>query len=396
MKIIPYGKQTIDENDISAVVEVLKGDFLTQGGKVNEFESSFAKYVNAKYAVAVSNGTAALHLAVLALDVDSTTNVITSPITFSASANCIRYCGGNVYFADIDPDTYLIDLNAVEALIKSKPPNFFSGIIPVDFAGMPVNMEAFRKLADKYGLWIIEDACHAPGAFFTDSNGIKQTCGNNIYSDLTVFSFHPVKHITTGEGGMITTNDEKIYAKLLKLRTHGITRESNNFQNTIEVAYASSIVFDNYPGWYMEMQDLGYNYRLTDIQAALGISQLKKADLWYQRRNEIAKKYHERLANISKFSGCSDYIIGHAYHLFVLLSKERNRLYNFLRENNVYTQIHYFPVHLMPYYQKLGYKMGDFPNAEDYYKKCMSLPMYPALTDNEQEYVIDILLSFSE
>lgn len=396
MKIIPYGKQSIDENDISAVVEVLKSDFLTQGVKVNEFENSFAEYVNAKYAVAVSNGTAALHLAALALGVDSTTNVITTPITFSASANCIRYCGGNVYFVDIDPDTYLIDLNAVETLIQSKPSDFFSGIIPVDFAGMPVNMEAFRKLADKYGLWIIEDACHAPGAFFTDSKGIKQACGNSIYSDLTVFSFHPVKHITTGEGGMITTNDERIYAKLLKLRTHGITRESNNFQNTIDIAYGGAIGFDNYPGWYIEMQDLGYNYRLTDIQAALGTSQLKKADLWYERRNAIAKKYHERLAYNSKFSGCSDYIEGHAYHLFILLSNERNQLYKFLRENNVYTQIHYFPVHLMPYYQNLGYKMGDFPNAEDYYKKCMSLPMFPSLTDNEQEYVIDTLLSFSE
>ena len=220
MKSIPYGKQHLTEEDIQAVVDVLKSEYLTQGPKIAEFETAFAKYIGVEYAIAVANGTAALHLCALALDVKSGDKVITTPITFAASANCVRYAGGDVIFADIDPETYLLDINAVEKLLKASPKGTYNGIIPVDFAGRAIDLEAFRKLADEYGCWIIEDACHAPGGFFEDSKGMRHNCGNGGYAELAIFSFHPVKHIAAGEGGMITTNDEILYKKLLMLRTH--------------------------------------------------------------------------------------------------------------------------------------------------------------------------------
>ena len=283
--MIPYGRQHITEEDISAVVDALKSDFLTQGPKIAEFENSFAKYIGSKYAVAVSNGTAALHLCALALNVNKSSRVITSPITFAASANCIRYCDGEVHFADIDEKTYLLDINKVRELLSKHPKGYFEGIIPIDFAGNAVNLEEFKKLANEFGCWIIEDACHAPGGYFIDSKGTKQNCGNSQFADLAIFSFHPVKHIACGEGGMITTNDEKLYNKLIKLRTHGITKDPNLMHN-------------NDGGWYYEMQDLGYNYRITDFQAALGISQLKRADDGLTRRKEIAKIYSEAFKTI--------------------------------------------------------------------------------------------------
>ena len=218
MNPIPYGKQSISQADIDAVVEVLKSNYLTQGPKIQEFEKAFASYVNAKFAVAVSNGTAALHLSTLALNVSKGQKVITTPITFAASANCVRYCGGEIVFGDIDPETYLLDINSVRELLESSPKETYSGIIPVDFAGRAVDLEAYRKLADEYGLWLIEDACHAPGGFFIDSDGVRQNCGNGQFADLAIFSFHPVKHITCGEGGMITTNNEVLYQRLLKIR----------------------------------------------------------------------------------------------------------------------------------------------------------------------------------
>ena len=230
MNPIPYGRQDIDQNDIDAVISILKSDYLTQGPKVNEFENIFAKYIGAKYAVAVNNATAGLHLSILALELSKGDRVITTPITFAATANCIRYSGGEVWFADIDPNTYLIDIVAVKKLIESKPKGFFKGIIPVDFAGLPVDMEEFRILADKHNLWIIEDACHAPGGYFKDNDGVKNFCGNGKYSNIGVFSFHPVKHIACGEGGMVTTNSKKIYDKLLLLRSHGISKK-NTLQN---------------------------------------------------------------------------------------------------------------------------------------------------------------------
>ncbi|HAZ03492.1 MAG: UDP-4-amino-4,6-dideoxy-N-acetyl-beta-L-altrosamine transaminase [Bacteroidetes bacterium GWF2_42_66] len=401
MKPIPYGRQNITEDDIQAVANVLKSDYLTQGPAIPEFEKAFADYIGCKYAVAVSNGTAALHLAALALNVQPGDKVITTPITFAASANCIRYCGGEVVFADIDSISYCLDIQKVEELFKKAPKGTYKGIIPVDFAGYPINMEAYRKLADQYGLWIIEDACHAPGGHFIDSNGNMQMCGNGQYADLAIFSFHPVKHIACGEGGMITTNNEELYKKLLLLRTHGIAKQETNFQNSIEVAYGNQLETQNsklktYPSWYYEMQELGYNYRLTDFQAALGNSQLKRADEGLQRRIEIAQNYFEAFKNKPYIKGQSGVVEGHAYHLYVIEVEDRKKLYEHLRTNNILAQIHYVPIHLMPYYKQFGWKYGDFPIAENYYKRCISLPMYPTLYPEEQEYVINNTNEFYE
>ncbi len=384
MNPIPYGRQHITEEDIQAVVEALKSDYLTQGPRIKAFEEAFAEYVGAKYAVAVANGTAALHLNALALGVKPGHKVITTPITFAASANCVRYCGGEVVFADIDPVTYLLDLNAVRALLEASPMGTYQGIIPVDFAGRAVNLEAFRKLADEFGCWIIEDSCHSPGGYFIDSNGKSQCCGNGNFADLAIFSFHPVKHIASGEGGMITTNNQELYFNLMTLRTHGIVKNDTQYTNSIEFAGGEN----SYPGWYMEMQSLGYNYRLTDFQAALGLSQLKRADEGLLRRKAIAKRYCEAFNGQSFVQGQSGVVEGHAYHLYIIEVENRLGLYNHLREKQIFAQIHYIPTHLMPYYRQFGWKEGDMPNAEQYYKHCLSLPMYPSLTDDELDYVI--------
>ena len=389
-KAIPYGRQNITEEDIQAVVNTLKSDYLTQGPKIEEFEKAFANYTGSKYAVAVANGTAALHLCALALEVKAGDKVITTPITFAASANCVRYCGGEVVFADIDPETYLLDINSVRKILSEAPKGAYSGIIPVDFAGRAVNLEEFRELAAEYDLWIIEDACHAPGGFFTDSNNDKQICGNGQFADLAIFSFHPVKHIASGEGGMITTNDEALYNKLLQLRTHGIVKNDDLYHNSIEFAGG----YESYPGWYMEMQDLGYNYRITDFQAALGSSQLQRADEGLVRRREIAQKYFDEFQNEKFIKGQSGEVEGHAYHLYIIEVENRLGLYNFLRENKIFAQIHYIPCHLMPYYRSLGWKEGDFPKAENYYRHCISLPMFPTLTAEEQEFVISKVKAF--
>jgi len=381
MKPIPYGKQFISQDDIDAVVKTLQSDFLTQGPKIAEFEEKFARYIGCKYAVAVANGTGALHLSALALNVNETSNIITTPVTFAASANCIRYCRGNVFFADIEKDGYLLDLNKVETLIRSKSSGFFTGIIPVDLAGSAVNLEEYRTLADKYDLWIIEDACHAPGGYFIDSNREKKFCGNGKFSELAIFSFHPVKHIACGEGGMITTNDETLYKKLLLLRTHGITKDP-------------CLLHENHGGWYYEMQELGYNYRLTDFQAALGISQLERADEGLTKRRVIAKKYFDAFKNVDHIMGQSGYVEGHAYHLYIIEVKDRLGLYNYLRSKNIFVQVHYIPVHTLPYYQQLGWQEGDFPVAENYYHHCLSLPMFPTLENEEQQYVIDRIIEF--
>lgn len=388
--MIPYGKQNITQEDIDAVIATLKSDYLTQGPKIDEFEIAFAKYVGSKYAVAVSNGTAALHLCTLALEVQPRQKVITTPITFAASANCVRYCGGEVVFADIDPATYLLDIDKVKELLKSSPKGTYVGIIPVDFAGRAVNLEAFKVLADEYGMWIIEDACHAPGGFFRDEKKVTQNCGNSAFADLAIFSFHPVKHIASGEGGMITTNDAALYRRLLKLRTHGITKDSGEYQNTVD--FASGInEAEHFPNWYMEMQMLGYNYRLTDFQAALGLSQLKRADVGIERRKEIAKTYFEAFKDKGFIIGQSGIVEGHAYHLYVLEVKDRLGLYNYLRSKEIFAQIHYIPCHLMPYYRDLGWKEGDMPVAENYYKNCISLPMFPTLTHQEQLHIINLI-----
>jgi UDP-4-amino-4,6-dideoxy-N-acetyl-beta-L-altrosamine transaminase len=380
MKPIPYGKQSVSEEDKKAVLEVLDSDFWTQGPAIYEFEQQFAQYVNAKYALAVANGTAALHLSALALGVNKETNVIVSPLTFVASANCIRYCGGNVFFADINPNTLTLDIEKVEQLILSKPKGFFHGIVPVDFAGKAVNLEDFRKLANQYGLWILEDSCHAPGGYFIDDCNKKHMCGNGNFADLAIFSFHPVKHIACGEGGMITTNRQELYQKLLLLRTHGITKNPEQMH-------------ENHGGWYYEMQDLGYNYRMPDILAALGTSQLKRADSNLKRRKEIALRYEQAFKNYAHIE-ILPFDEGHAYHLYVIQTQRRKELYEYLKTQNIFCQVHYIPVHLQPYYQKLGFEKGSLPIVESYYEKCLSLPMYPTLTEDEQNYVIEKIFTF--
>ena len=378
MKAIPYGRQYIDQEDIDTVVKTLSADFLTQGPKVKEFEDKFAEYVGAKYAVAVNNATSGLHLAVLALGLKKGERVITTPITFAASANCVRYAGGKVWFADIDPDSYTLSLESTRKLIESKPKGFFKGIVPVDFAGLPVDLEAFRALANKHDLWIIEDACHAPGGYFTDSKNVKQNCGNGNYADIGIFSFHPVKHIACGEGGMITTNSETLYKKLASLRSHGITKEH---------------MAENHGGWFYEMQELGFNYRLTDIQSALGVTQLAKNNLGVARRNIIAKTYKDAFQGIIKFQNLQEGVLN-AHHLFVIEVEDRKGLYDFLKTHHVFSQIHYIPVHTLPYYKKIGYKSADLSNSETYYSKCISLPMYPTLTAEEQAFVIEKVISY--
>jgi len=381
MNPIPYGKQFISQQDIDEVVKVLKSEYLTQGPKIAEFEKIFANYIGVKYAVAVANGTAALHLAAMSMNVKKGEKVLTTPITFAASANCVLYCGGNVEFADIDKENYNISFEKIESKLQHSAEKFV-GIIPVDLAGFPVNMEKIKQIAEKYGLWVIEDACHAAGGYFVDSKGVKQNCGNCAYSDVAVFSFHPVKHIATGEGGMITTNDEKIYKKLLLLRTHGITKDE-------------TLLTENHGGWYYEMQELGYNYRLTDIQAALGICQLSRADENLAKRRKIAAKYDKELKNV--VLRISPFNEGHAYHLYVIQAKDRKNLYNHLRKNNIFAQVHYIPVHLMPYYQaNLQTRLGMFPESENYYQHCLSLPMYPTLTDSEQDFVIETIKNFEK
>lgn len=381
MKRLHYGRHYVSEEDLQAVRDTLLSDFITQGPNSEKFEKAFAEYVGAKYAVSVANGTAALHIAARAVGVKPGDKVITTPMTFVASANCVRFCGGDVWFSDIDRKTYLIDIGRLEDLLKKNPKGTFKGIIPVDFAGYPLFMEDFRKLADDYGLWIIEDACHAPGAWYLDSKGIKQRTGNCNNSDITVFSFHPVKHVTTGEGGMLTTNNKDLYSKLILLRSHGITRDEE-------------LLKENHGGWYYEMQELSHNYRITDFQCALGISQLKRADKGLQKRHEIAAKYYEVFTDSilkTPFYGKNIY---HAFHLFVVEVPDRLDFYNYLIRNNIYAQVHYIPVHYMPYYRQFGWKKGDFPMAEDYYNHCISLPMYPTLKEEEQEYVIEKIRNY--
>jgi UDP-4-amino-4,6-dideoxy-N-acetyl-beta-L-altrosamine transaminase len=379
---LPYGRQHISDADVAAVVETLRSDFLTQGPRVAEFEEKFAAYVGAKHAVAVTNGTAALHLCALALDVQPGQRVITTPITFAASANCVRYCGGEVHFADIDPATGLLDLKAVRKLLEAHPKGHFAGLIPVDFAGLAVDMEAARALADEFGLWLIEDACHAPGGFFVDGQGQERRCGSGQLAELAIFSFHPVKHIATGEGGMITTNDDALARRLRRLRTHGIERE------------ATSLLRQDEGGWYMEMQELGYNYRISDINCALGLSQLARADAGLARRRQLAAQYDAAFAEMAAVDVLAPGQPGHAYHLYVVQVENRRGLYEFLRTKNILAQVHYVPVHRMPYYEKLGWQFGDFPHAEAYYSRCLSLPLYPTLTDEEQAYVLACVQEF--
>jgi UDP-4-amino-4,6-dideoxy-N-acetyl-beta-L-altrosamine transaminase len=381
-KVIPYGCQQITERDIEAVVATLRSDFLTQGPQVAAFEEAFASYIGSRYAIAVANGTAALHLSALALGVGPGKRVITSPLTFAASANCVLYCGGTVEFCDIDRQTLLLDIEQVRKKLEAAHVGTYAGIIPVDFAGATIDMEAFRALADDFGLFLLEDSCHAPGGYFTDSKGKKQNCGNGVFADAAIFSFHPVKHITCGEGGMITTNDPKLYQKLLRLRTHGITKNPKELTA-------------NEGGWYYEMQDLGFNYRLSDISAALGLSQLERAVENLSIRRSIADKYAAAFESIEEVEFMNTPNEGHAYHLAVIQVKNRKELYEHLRAHQIYAQVHYIPLHLHPYYQqRFGTQRGDFPEVENYYAQALSLPIFPTLDFKDLDYIITTIKNF--
>lgn len=394
-KPIPYGKQFLSEEDIKSVVEVLNSDFLTQGPQIEAFETAFSNYVNAKHGVAVNNGTAALHIALKALGVETDQYVLVPPITFAASANCIEYNNATPLFTEVDVHG-LMDLNHVEALVK-KYGSKIRGAIPVQYAGKAVNLKRLKEILAKINAWILEDACHAPGGSFEQASA-SFNCGDGQYADASIFSFHPVKHIATGEGGMVTTPCLQTKQRLQTLRTHGITRDSNIFQNPVDLANGESQQAD-YPNWYMEMQELGYNYRLTDFQAALGISQLANAKANLEKRREIARYYIQELKNLPlelPFENAdSPDINQHALHLFVIKTEKRRKLYDYLRSHMVFAQVHYFPVHLMPYYrQKYGYNPGDLPSAEHFYSNCLSIPMFPSLETEEIDKVVRLIKAF--
>ena len=375
---IPYGRQWIDQDDINAVIDVLKGDFLTQGPKIEEFENVICRYTGAKYAVAVSSGTAALHIAVLALNMKNGEG-ITSPNTFVASANCLIYAGLTPRFADIDKKTYCIDAKEIQKKITAKT----RIIIPVHFAGQVADMEVIDKIARKNNISTIEDASHAIGSKYSDGGKV----GHCRYCDMTIFSFHPVKTITTGEGGAITTNSKKLYEKLLMLRTHGITKDPKSLSQ-------------NFGPWYYEMQELGFNYRMTDLQAALGICQLEKLDKFIQRRKEIVGQYNQAFKDIPGITIPFEKIKNSsAFHLYVLqidfekIGKTRPQVMDELKAKGIGTQVHYIPVHTQPYYKKnFGYKKGDFIVSEKYYEQALSIPLYPKMSDGDIKYIIKILL----
>lgn len=374
---LPYGRQWIDEDDIAAVVEVLRSDFLTQGPIVAEFEQSLADYCGAKYAVAVNSGTSALHIAALAAGVGKGDIGITSPITFVASANCIAYCGGTPMFADVNPNTINIDVDELEKVCAKHNPKV---IIPVDFSGQPADLPQIKQIAEKYGATVIEDAAHSLGASYTD-DGIEYKAASCAHTDMAILSFHPVKHITTGEGGAVLTNDFDLYEKLLELRSHGIAKFPER-------------LIRNEGAWWYEQQHLGFNYRITDVQCALGVSQMRKLDSFIERRCELVKIYEEVFAE-SKIEAClltESKGKKSAYHLLVAMIsgglERRKRVFDYLRSNNIWTQVHYIPVHFQPWYQETyGYREGDFSNAENYYSGCFSLPMFPAMQNEDVERV---------
>lgn len=358
-KVYGYGRQSITSSDIEAVAKVLQGDYLTCGPSVRAFEKAICDYTGAKYCVAVSNATAGLHLAAMAAGLGVGDEAITTPITFLSSANCICFVGATPVFADIDPSTANIDPVKIEERITDKT----KALIPVHFAGQSCDMAAINEIAKKYNLVVIEDAAHAIGSEY---NGAK--VGSCQYSDMTVFSFHPVKTVTTGEGGAITTNDKELYDALCALRAHGMHKDGEMAET-----------------WEYEMRELGYNYRMTDIQAALGIEQLKRLDEFKRRRREIVSYYNEELnlphLEEKDFSNA-------CFHLYPVLVKNRREFYFKAKSVGLNLQVHYIPVHLQPYYREKGFKEGDFPEAERYYSECISLPLYPSLTNDDLEEIV--------
>lgn len=367
---IPYGRQTIDDDDIAAVVDVLRSDWLTTGPAVERFEADVCAYTGARHGVAVSNGTAALHAAMFALNIGPGDEVIVSPMTFAASANCILYQGGTPVFADVDAATLLVDPAAVEAAITPRT----KAIIAVDYAGQPCDWDALRAIADRHHLALVADGCHALGASFK---------GRRVgtLADITVFSFHPVKHITTGEGGMAVTSDAQLAARMRAFRGHGITTTASQREKS--------------GAWFYEMTELGYNYRITDFQCALGSSQLKKLDAWIDKRNELAQAYEAALAGQDsiRLLKCRE-DVRHAYHLYVVRTPERDALFRHLRANGIGANVHYVPVHLHPYYRNVvGTREGLCPVAEAAYREILTLPLWPGMTEGDISYIIQKLCS---
>ena len=379
--MIFYGKQSIDENDIDAVVEILKSDFLTQGPAIEKFEKCVAEYCGAKYAVAVTSATAALHISCLSAGLGKDDILWTSPITFTASANCGRYCGADVDFVDIDPSTYNMSIAELEKKLQAaeiKP----RVVVPVHLAGQSCEMDKIYKLSQKYGFKVIEDASHAIGADYKET---KVGCCK--YSDMTVFSFHPVKIVTTGEGGMVLTNDKDLYEKLVLYRSHGITRDPKLMTGTADGP------------WYYQQIDLGFNYRMTDMQAALGYSQMQKVNEFVSKRRYLAKRYNELLKNINGIQlPDQNEDTKSSWHLYVVrvdfskISKTKNQIFAEMKEKGICLNLHYIPVHTQPYYENLGFKGGDFPNSEKYYEEAFTLPLYYSLTDEQQDHIVKSLV----
>ncbi len=381
---LPYGRQLIEDDDVEAVVRVLRGPYLTQGPAIASFEKTVAEYVGARHAVAVASGTAALHIAALAAGLDANKSAITSPITFLATSNAIAYAGARPVFADIEAASLNLSPARLEAALSSS--KNFGAVLPVHFSGAPCDMTAIRKMADKAGAVVIEDAAHALGGTYADGGRI----GNCANSAMTIFSFHPVKLIAAGEGGMITTNDSALYDKLCRLRNHGIYKGESGNRNR-DLAFTDGKLNP----WYYEMQDLGFHYRITDIQAALGESQMKKIDRFIKRRHELVARYDHAFASLKKARPVQTGLRKQsAHHLYVLridfhsVGVTRGDVMDSLRKVGIGTQVHYIPVHLQPFYSRYGCKAGDFPEAERYYTEALSLPIYHGMTDSEQDRVI--------
>ena len=382
--MIPYGRQHISDDDIEAVIDVLKSDFLTQGPQVPEFEKSLTAHVGAKYALAMNSATSALHVACLALGLGKGDRLWTSPVTFVASANAGLYCGAIVDFVDIDPTTYnmcptQLEIKLRQAEVEGNLPKV---LIPVHLSGQSCDMRAIRQLCVKYGVKIIEDGSHAIGGRY-----LEEPIGNCAYSDITVFSFHPVKIVTTGEGGAVLTNDAQLAERVAMYRSHGITRDPSQMT---EIPHGS---------WYYEQVALGYNYRMTDIQAALGVSQMQRLDHFVSKRHEIAGRYNRLLENLPvtlprQLGGTYS-----AFHLYIIrlqlngVKKTHKQIFEGFREKGIGVNLHYIPVHLQPYYASLGFNQGDFPEAEKYYSEAISLPIHPRLSREQQDIVIETLTS---
>uniref|UniRef100_UPI004047E7BC UDP-4-amino-4, 6-dideoxy-N-acetyl-beta-L-altrosamine transaminase n=1 Tax=Algoriphagus sp. TaxID=1872435 RepID=UPI004047E7BC len=382
LTMIPYGRQEISDEDVTAVVKALRSDFLTQGPKVPLFENIVADYCGAEYGVAVNSATSALHIACLALELGENDWLWTSPNSFVASANCGLYCGAMIDFVDIDQQTYNLSVKELEKkLIQAKKENKLPKIlVTVHFAGQSCDMKAIYKLSLEYGFYIIEDASHSIGGKYLD-----KCIGGCQFSSITVFSFHPVKIITTAEGGLATTNSKKLADKMNLLRSHGVTRDQSLMTKTDEGS------------WYYEQIHLGFNYRMTELQAALGISQMKNLDEFVSKRHILQNKYDMLLASLPVMKPYQDQNCYSALHLYPIQIdldtqiKSRRQIFNELRENGIGVNVHYIPIHTQPYYQQLGFKEGDFPNSEHYYSRAISIPLFHAMTSNQQDQVFDTL-----